>query len=59
MLELGDSSLRSLPARQRAVLTLRDVLHWRTTEIAELLGTSERSVQQALRRARREVAAKD
>lgn len=58
MPELSVATLRPLPARHRAVLTLRDILHWRTSEIAELLGTSERSVQRTLRRARREVAAK-
>ena len=50
------AALQLLPARQRAVVTLHDVLAFRTAEIAALLGTSPAAVDSALRRARARLA---
>jgi RNA polymerase sigma-70 factor, ECF subfamily len=50
------AALQYLPARQRAMLILRDVLDWPAAQVGELLGTTTTAVNSGLRRARDQLA---
>jgi RNA polymerase sigma-70 factor, ECF subfamily len=46
------AAVERLPARQRAVLVLREALSWKASEVGEFLGMSDAAVNSALYRAR-------